>query len=434
MSTRRKSIRTVILQVLLTAVILVVALAGASFMMVNRVTPDRAPVEEHIEPVEVLEVRRTTEPVVVMANGTVTAAQQIQLRPEVSGRVVELAEALVPGGRFQAGETIAKIDERDYRVRVTAQTEVLASARLMLRQEQARKAVAEEEWQLLDGSIPDTKENRDLALRIPQIEQAEAAVEAARGALDKARLDLERCTIVAPFDATIIRENVDLGQVVSPQTEVATLVGTDTYWVQVSLPIEHLQWIDVPAGLAAGGGSRAHGAKARIIHRAGELRIERQGRVDRLLGDVDQAGRLARLLIVIDDPLNIKRTHGASTIPLLIGSYVTVEILGHELESIVAIPRQALREVGAPGEEGTIEGFWVMSQEDRLESRTAQVVWRAQDTVFIDRGIDEGERIVTSPISTPVEGMHLRVVSPEALEADAEHQGRPGDAEAGETA
>lgn len=387
---------------ILPILILAAAAASAAFMMANRVTPDRLAVGEQVVPVEVVEIAHTSEQVVVRAQGTVTAAQQVQVRPEVAGRIVELSPSLVPGGRFAAGETIATIDDRDYEVQLAARQEAVARARLVLRQERAQRALAEEEWEQLEGSLPADEANRDLVLRIPQIEQAEAAVAAAEAALAKAELDLERCTLTAPFNAVVLREQVDVGQLVNPQTEVATLVGTDAYWVQVSLPVDHLQWIEIPK---RGG----RGSPATVVHRAGSLEIRRPGRLERLLGDVDPAGRMARLLVVIDDPLNLRRRQTESDLPLLIGSYVTVEIHGRTIRDAVVIPRRALRELQADAAGGAREGLWIMDGDDRLATREAEVVWRTEDTVIVGNSLADGERLITSPIATPIEGMKLSV-------------------------
>ncbi len=393
--------------------ILIAAIASTAVMMAHRITPDRLEVGEQVVPVEVTEIRHTTEEVVVSAKGTVTAAQQVQLRPEVGGRIVELSPSLAPGGRFAAGEVLVAIDERDYRVARVARREAVARARLALRQERARQAVAEQEWKLLEDSIPADEANRDLALRLPQIAQAEAAVAAAESALAKAELDLERCTVTAPFNAVVLREQVDLGQLVNPQTEIATLAGTDAYWVQASLPMEHLEWIEIP------GRRGRRGSAVTVVHRAGAVEIRREGRVERLLGDVDPAGRMARLLIVVDDPLNLKDRHPTSNLPLLIGSYVTVEIRGRTIDQAVVIPRRALREVHGDGANGAREGIWIMDGDDRLATRVAEVVWRTEETVIVSNGrpggaptqrIADGERLITSNIPTPIEGMKLMVV------------------------
>ncbi len=394
-------------KVLLPILILGAAIAGVALMMANPVTPERLEAEEQLVPVEVMEIAHTSEQVVVEAQGTVTAAQQVQVRPEVAGRIVKLSPSLVPGGRFAAGEILARIDERDYQVQLTSRQEAVTRARVALRQERALQAVAEEEWQRLEGSISGSQPDRDLVLRIPQIEQAESAVAAAEGNLAKAELDLERCTIKAPFNAVVLREQVDLGQLVNPQTEVATLAGTDAYWVQVSLPVEHLAWIEIP-GRAGRDGSAKPGSPATVVHRAGAARIRRQGRVERLLGDVDPAGRMARLLMVVDDPL-APDPEGAD-LPLLLGSYVTVEIRGRTIEDAIVVPRRALREVQVGGEGSAREGLWLMDSGDRLAIREVEVVWREEDTVIVGNDLTDGERLITSSLSTPIEGMKLKAV------------------------
>ncbi len=391
--------------------ILGVAVVAAAFMMANPVAPDRLEVDEQRVPVEVIEIAHTSEQVVVRAQGTVMAAQQVQVRPEVAGRIVKLSPSLVPGGRFSAGETLGVVDDRDYRAQLAARQEAVARARLALRQERAQQAVAEEEWQLLEATVPAGDDSRDLVLRVPQIEQAEAAVAAAESARFKAELDLERCTVAAPFNAVVLREQVDLGQLVNPQTKVATLAGIDAYRVQVSLPLEHLAWIEIP-----GRGTR-RGSAATVVQRAGSVEIRRQGRVERLLGDVDPAGRMARLLIIVDDPLNL-RGDGGSDLPLLLGSYVTAEIRGRTIDEAIVIPRRALREVHTGGDGGAREGLWIMDAEDRLAIREIEVVWRDEESVIVAMGrpggaqtenVSDGERLITSTLSTPIEGMKLKV-------------------------
>ena len=385
--------------------------AVVAYMMANPITPERLDVGERQIPVEIMEIRHTREEVVVAAQGTVTAARQVQVRPEVAGRIVGLSSALVPGGRFAAGQTLVTIDERDYRVQLAVRQEGVAGARLALRQEQARQALAEEEWRLLEDSVATGDANRELVLRIPWIEQAEAAVVAAESALTKAELDLDRCTLTAPFNAIVIREQVDVGQLVGPQTEVATLAGTDAYWVQVSLPVAHLAWIEIPGGDRRG--AAASGSPATVVQTAGAVEIRRQGRVERLLGDVDPDGRMARLLIVIDDPLNLSGRHGDSDLPLLLGSYVTVEIRGRTIDDAVSIPRRALREVHADGDGGAREGLWIVDADDRLAIREAEVIWRTQETVIVANAIADGERLIISTLATPIEGMKLAIAAVE---------------------
>jgi RND family efflux transporter MFP subunit len=391
---------SILLRAIIALVILALGVGGFVYMKMNPITPDRAPTEELVVPVTVSELQHSTEQVRVTAQGTVTPARQVQVRPEVSGRIVEMSSKLMPGGTFPKGAVLARIDARDYEARLAAQRDQVAQATLRLEQERARQSVARQEWELLEDSIPADQANRDLALRIPQIESAFASLAAARSGLAKAELDLERCTLTAPFNAQVLRENVDPGQVVNPQTEVAMLAGTDQYWVQVSVPVEYLSWIEIPA-------SGGDGSPVTIIQKTGAGDITRQGQVIRLLGDLDPAGRLARLLVSIDDPLNRRSNNGQ--LPLLIGSYVTVEILGRTMENVMVIPRSAIRDLdGASAlNGGNREGIWLMNGEDRLDIVPVEVAWRTLDTVYIRNGLEDGARLVISNIPTPAQGMKL---------------------------
>jgi RND family efflux transporter MFP subunit len=297
---------------------------------------------------------------------------------------------------------MVRIDSRDYQAQYEAMKNQVVQATLQLKQEKARQSVARQEWDLLGTNIPEDKANRELALRIPQIESAEAALAAAKSALSRAELDLDRCTVRAPFNALVLRENIDPGQAVNTQTEIAALAGTDRYWVKVSVPVEYLSWIRIPEE-----GDR--GSDARIIQKAGSKNITREGHVIRLLGDLDPNGRLARLLVAVDDPVNLKNNR--DKLPLLLGSYVTVEITGKTMDDVVPVPRSAVRDLNGDSglNEQKNEGIWIMDKDDRLQIEPITVVWRMPDSVLISTGLKDGMRLVTSNIATPMRGMKLSV-------------------------
>ena len=386
--------------------ILAVGISATAYMMTHKITPERAPTEEEITPVSVYTLKRSTEQVKIEVYGTVIPSRQVRIQPEVSGRVTEMNEKLIPGGYLSEGAMLVRIDSRDYEAQIAARKDQVVQAGLRLKQEQARQAIAREEWELLGDTIPPDKANRELALRIPQIESAEAALKAAQSALFKAELDLERCTVRAPFNALVLHENVDPGQLVNSQTEIAVLAGTDRYWVRVSVPTEYLPWIEIPK-------EGDKGSAAKIIQKTGLNNISRKGYVMRLLGDLDTNGRMARLLVSVDDPLNLKKDRDQMS--LLLGSYVTVEIAGKSMSDIMVVPRNAIRNLdGATASSyQNHEGIWIMDRDDRLQIEPVKVVWRSQDSVFITAEIRDGIRLVTSNIPTPIRGMKLTVHSSE---------------------
>jgi len=199
--TKAKKIITKVLKIIVPVVLLTSGAIAAYYMIQSSIKPEKVLRQEEIFLVQIQEMKSTNERVVVSAQGSVIAARQVVVRPEVSGRIIEISNSLVPGGRFTQGEVMARIDPRDYEFNVESKKEQVANAVYQLKEEKGRQAVARQEWDLLEDSIPTTQEGRELALRIPQIERAEAALTAAQSALEKAKLDLARTTITAPFNS-----------------------------------------------------------------------------------------------------------------------------------------------------------------------------------------------------------------------------------------
>lgn len=361
--------------------------------------------------VQVAEAVETTESATIEAQGTVQAARQLTVQPQVSGEIVELNPGLVAGGTLRKGEQLLKINARDYQLAIRQQQANIAQAQLNLQVEQGRGKIARREWELVGDDVPDDAEGRALALREPYKRSARASLAAAHSGLAQAQLNLSRTRIEAPFNALVLAENIDVGQVVGPGSPLATLVGTDEFWVQVSMPVEDLQWIDLPA-------AGQEGSLVRITQRAGASSVQRTGRVLRLLGDVDPAGRMARVIVSVKDPMDLDS--GKQRLPLLIGAFVQASIDGRALTRVTRIPRTALRRG-----EGGAERVWVMTSDDTLDIRTVQVALRQRDTVLLSEGVKPGEKIVTSRIDTPVQGMKLRTGSAPIAQEDEAKDNTP---------
>lgn len=395
------------MKALITALLCVLIVAAAAYtsawLIRTRPLPERREPTDAGALVEAIEVRPGRTAVRVEAMGTVVPARRVALIPEVSGRIVELSPSLVPGGRIRRGEIVVRIDPRDFEHALARAEADLERARYELALEEGRQTVAKREWSLLEPDVVELEANRALALREPHLRNAKAAFSAAESGLADAKLRLERTRLAAPFDCLVEEESVEEGQLVSPQSALATLVGTERFWVQVSVSVDDLAWIRLPSSDGA-----SPGAEARVVQELGRgERIVRLGRVARLLGSLDPVGRMARLLVEIDDPLGPAVEEGSSDLPLLLGAYVRVEIQGRVLEDAFELSRSALRDGGA---------VWVANGEDRLEIRPVEVAWRGRESVAILRGLSAGDRVVTSPIPNAIRGMKLRLASGAAPE------------------
>ncbi len=368
--------------------------AVSAYLKHTAPTTEKRPPAKWVPLVEVQTVAPQRHQVVVRAMGTVIPARSVQLQSRVAGPVVRLHPEFTDGGFVRQGDLLVQLEDDDYRLALAQRESDLVNARYQLALEEGRQQVARREWELLKGSA---EEEADLALRKPHLEKARADVTAAEAALRRAALDLERTRIIAPFNAIVRSRTVEVGSQVAPQQTLAELVGTDAYWVETTLPVERLDWFDIPRQAGR------KGAEARVRYNGQHVVT---GRVVRLLGDLTDMGRMARVLIEVRDPLRL--TSGdRSDPPLLIGEYVRVEIDGRHLDQVFAVPRSVLRD------EDTL---WMLGDDQKLEIRSVNPVWRDNETVLIRDQLKAGERLIVSDLPAPVAGMELGVDAPDGGE------------------
>ncbi len=378
-------------RILLPMVVLAAGVAVAFWLMETSPQAKPHPQAHNATLIAVKTVDYGPRQTVISGMGTVTAANNVELQPQVSGEITELNGNLVPGGHFRQGETLLKIDPTDYRLAVRQLITDVAKAESDLQLEQGNQLVAQKEYKLLGETVSDAE--KALMLRQPQLENLRATLDAAQAKLEQAQVDLTRTQIKAPFNAVVQSREIDLGTRAGESTVLATLVGTDTYWVEVSVPVSQLRWIRIPQT------DGDQGALVRIYDSAawGDG-VYRQGRVVRLEADLEEQGRMARLLVRVEDPLNLLPDNTGQP-RMLIGAYVRVEIEGQALDSAAAIEREFIRNGS---------NVWVMDPEGGLAIRPVEIAFRGADRLLVTGGIKSGERLVITDLAAPVEGMRLR--------------------------
>lgn len=384
--------RVALLRLLLPLLVVACAAALAFWLMKTGPKAKPRPTSRNATVVDVRPVEFDAQATTVTVMGTVIPRHQVVLKPQVSGRIITMSGKLIPGGHVSAGDPLLTIDPSDYRLTVQQLASEVARVEADLQIELGKQRVAQKEFELLGEPV--SAEERALMLREPQLANLRAVLEATRARLAQARLDLERTEVRAPFNAVVISRDIDLGASVSSGSTLATLVGSDSYWIEAAVPTGQLQWI------RTGDQGRGIGAEARIFDSAawGEAR-HRPGRVTGLTATVEEQGRMAKLLVEVPDPLALQAGAGGQP-RLLLGSYVRVEVDGTPLPDAVRIERELIRDGSR---------VWIMDGEDALDVRTVEIAFRGQEHVLVTGGVSAGERLITSNLPSPVQGMKLRV-------------------------
>lgn len=359
---------------------------------VENVTPDRAiPAVRTITP-DVDDVTLT-----VRSQGTVAPRSESTVVPEVSGRVVWVSPALVSGGFFLKGETLLRIDPRDYEM-----TRNRARSSVARTEGEANFAESELARQLrLSESKVASSQQLSSAQRAHQVASANLAD--ARVALEQAEWDLARVEITAPFEGRVREESVDVGQFVSRGSPIATIYATDYAEIRLPVPDDQLAYLRLPSIREA---NEDDGPIVRLRARFAGRENEWLGRVVRTEGEIDPRSRMVQVVARVEHPYQTDEAGHDTHAPLAVGLFVQAEIEGPVVEDVIVVPRYAMRDDSH---------LLIVDSEDRLRTRTVEVLRIDRDDVLIRGNLAAGERICISPIQIVVEGMRVKPVAEESL-------------------
>jgi HlyD family secretion protein len=163
----------------------------------------------------------------VTATGTLNPVVTVQVGSQVSGNIQKLFADF--NSKVKAGDVVAQIDPVLFQAAVTQTEGDLASAQAALELAKLNAARTQELVKKQNSA------QADLDQAMANLHQAEASVKIKQGALDKARADLEHCTIRSPIDGEVISRSVDVGQTVaaSLQAPVIFAIANDLTKMQI---------------------------------------------------------------------------------------------------------------------------------------------------------------------------------------------------------
>ncbi|MCC7063108.1 MAG: efflux RND transporter periplasmic adaptor subunit [Planctomycetes bacterium] len=334
----------------------------------------------------------------VETQGTVEAFRAIDLAADVGGRLITVSPQLRAGGFFAAGDVLAEIDPADYELAITQQEANVARAELRVLQERAESDAATRAWQQLEGQRPADP----LAIRTPQIRDAEAALNSAKSQLAQAHLNLQRTKVKAPFAGRVRSARVDTGQIVQPGQSIAEIYGIDFVEIRLPVPSADAAFLDLP--MQWNDGEPRSGATVVLAGEFGGAQYQWSGNLVRTEGEIDRRTRQMNVVARVEAPYSKSKEPEADgrpseRPPLAVGMFVKATIHGRVYRDVVALPRAALRS----GNE-----VWVLDAENRLHRRAVEVLRIEADRVLLRSGLKAGEQVNVTALETPTDGMPVR--------------------------
>ena len=387
-----------ILMAVLPVVILVLGGLVAKALIDSYEEPTPVPLVVEPPLVHVIPAELESMTLIVATEGTVSPRSEAQLIPEVSGKVVEISPALVPGGFFAKDQVLMRVDPREYELAITQARAAVEQNKLRLALERQQAEIAKQEWAEVGEGEPSP-----LLFREPQITEVKASLAAAEAVLEQAQDNLERTALRAPFDGRVRSKQVDLGQFVQRGMNLGLVYPVDVAEVRLPIPNAELQYCNLPLGFRDAD-SAAAGPRVRLTARFGGQDYAWDGRIVRTEGEIDARTRMINAIAQVQDPYGRR---GAARPPLAVGMFVRAEIQGKRVRDMVRLPRSVLR-----GE----DTVYVVERGGTLRFRTIEVFRRERDSVLVRSGIESDELVCISPLEAAVDGMAVRIAaeSPES--------------------
>jgi multidrug efflux system membrane fusion protein len=385
----------------LRALLPVVILAGCAWwgywFLTNQPQQEMREMPAPLVSVEGLTLKSTTHAVRVASQGTVQPRTRSTLLPEVAGKVVEIGAQFRPGGFIKKDEILVKLDPVDYETAITIAQAAVAQAKVTLVEEKARADQARENWKTLGRS----GDPGELVARVPQVARAEADVAAAEARVVKARRDLERTIIRAPYDGQVIEQSADIGQYVGQGTVLGRIFATDYVEIRLPLPERESQHLTLPERFRDGSESAAP-AKVHLRATHNGKPVFWEGSIVRVESALDAETRQSTAIAQVIDPY---ARRGDDMPPLKIGQFVEAEIEGSTLEGVYLIPRSAVR----AGNEIIV----IDRPADTLRRMTVEPLLGDEKNLVVsartEKAPKEGQVLCLTPIPFPADGAKVKI-------------------------
>ncbi len=401
--------------------VLLLGVSGFSLMVASKPEVAREDRPERVWSVDAVNVARADHRPDMNLMGTLVAGRSAELRPLVAGTVKAVSPALRDGGLVKAGETLLEIDPWDYELNVRETRAQLAEAKARLDELRATAAAEKSRAELARQQlgIKEREQERAQSLyekgtisiaRLEQtqgalaaerqtlaamengsqagaarVRQQEATIDRLKAALDRAETDLARTKLTAPFDAFVGQTKAEAGMRISAGDRVAVLSGVEGLEARVTLSTEAY-------GRLAADGAGVVGRRAEVSWKLGEQRLTYPATVERVIDRIDTATGGVTIFVRLENQ--------SLDQPLRPGAFVEVALPDRAYVAVHRLPVTAVH--------GN-DTVYIANAESRLESTKVHVVARTSDAVFIDKGLSDGAKVVTTRFQEIGPGLKVAV-------------------------
>ena len=365
--------------------LIIISVSIIIFILMIRLRPEAKFEEPKIIPqlVETMVAYPSEVGAKISSQGTIRPEHEIFVTSELSGKVTWVSKNFLDGAGFKIGDTLMKIEKRDYELALISTESSLFQARLALEREEAEANLASIEWKRVGKG-----DASSLTLREPQLAQARAVLAAAEAAYEQSKRNLGRTSIIAPFDGRVRKKMVDLGTNLIPGSRLADIYATASFEVRLPIADKDIPFIGIP--LDGTSIDPANRPEVRLSTSYGGDELNTKGSIVRSQSEIDPKTRMISVIATI--PISNANSG------FKVGMFVNAEINGLSFPGVTVVPRSAVKD----------NMIWVVIDE-KLRRKSVEVIRFEKDFAFISDGLNKNDRILITRLSSYVDGMPVRL-------------------------
>jgi RND family efflux transporter MFP subunit len=232
----------IIVNIIVAPLVLIAAILIAVSLVRSKKTPPPRVPKVVVARVDIFAAAPATFKPQVRTYGNTRSHMTTALASQVRGEILRISPAFEVGKLISKGDWLVEINPVDMEAISSERQSALAKAQQALADEQTRSTLAQEDWIASGRKL---EEANDFTLRKPQLLAAKAAVKAAESSAAKAKLDVARSTVLAPFDAIVQSRTASPGNVVMIGNPLGNLLSREKIEVRLPLTPQQVRSVDL---------------------------------------------------------------------------------------------------------------------------------------------------------------------------------------------
>lgn len=339
--------------------------------------------------VRVFKVKSTDFKDVLPVMGTLKGFTEIEMKFEINGRIKEIN--FREGDKVKKGELLASLEQKDQKLKIEYSQNKLKTALASYNTTQKRLELQQKLYQA--GAVIKAKlEEAEL-----EVERARLEAETVKKEVELAEEELNKAYLFAPKDGVVGLRDAELGEFVTPQAKIASLMDIESVFVELGIVERDINKVKL--------GQRC---EVLVDTYPGKIFL---GKIENIQPMIEGKSRTLTVKVQVANPEGL----------LLPGMFSRANIFLIELKDVLVIPSSSLIILGPEMTVVSLATSKLYSLKDieegsaigEVQLRKVSSGYSASDYTYILSGLEEGDLVIMEAQGELKDGVKVKVIGVE---------------------